>query len=49
VSRDLSDVSAQVPAAGLDEDERMAEARARLKDEVSEFVPTELSPKEASE
>ncbi|MGC4112320.1 MAG: hypothetical protein QM747_18260 [Nocardioides sp.] len=32
MSRDMSDVRAEVPAAGLDEDERMAEARERLKD-----------------
>jgi hypothetical protein len=35
----MSDVSAEVPAAGLDEGERQAEAQERLKEEVAEFGP----------
>lgn len=39
MSRDASDVSADVPAAGLDEEERVAEAQERLKEVVTEFGP----------
>jgi hypothetical protein len=39
MSRDLSDVRAEVPAAGLDGEERVAEAQERLKDVVAEFAP----------
>jgi hypothetical protein len=35
----MSDVSAGVPAAGLDQDERQAEAQERLKDAEVEFGP----------
>jgi hypothetical protein len=39
MSRDMSDVQAEVPAAGLDEEERVAEARKRVKDAVVEYGP----------
>jgi hypothetical protein len=35
----MSDVRAEVPAAGLDEEERVEEAKERLKDTVAEFGP----------
>jgi hypothetical protein len=35
----MSDVRAEVPAAGLDEDERVAEAQERLRDVVAELGP----------
>jgi hypothetical protein len=37
--RDMSDVRAEVPAAGLDDEERVAEAQERLKDAEVEFGP----------
>jgi len=39
MSRDMSDIQAEVPAAGLDEEERVVEAQERLKDAVAEFGP----------
>jgi hypothetical protein len=39
MSRDMSDVRAEVPAAGLDEEERVVEAQDRLKEAVVEFGP----------
>jgi hypothetical protein len=47
MSRDMSDVRAGLPAAGLDEDERVAEAQERLKDVVAEFGP-DAPPRGAS-
>lgn len=35
----MSDAMAELPAAGLDEEERVAEAQERLKDTVAEFGP----------
>jgi hypothetical protein len=37
MSRDISDVRAGVGAAGLDVDERLAEAQHRLRDETADF------------
>ena len=37
VNRDISDVRAGVGAAGLDVEERLAEAQHRLKDETADF------------
>jgi hypothetical protein len=37
MSRDISDVRAAIGAAGLDEEERLAEAQHRLRDETAEF------------
>jgi hypothetical protein len=37
----MSDVRAEVPAAGVDRRERVAEARARLRQDVTNVVPSE--------
>jgi hypothetical protein len=49
VSRDLSDVMAGLGAAGLDEEERVTEARERLKHEVTEFTTSDDGAQPAGE